>query len=203
VCEQKRRWDDRDRPANRIAFQAWSEFYRRFQPSSKKKTYKDFSTSNYYGGFVKFGLYSVEAKVVNPLQFTMWLINANVPLDNWNSDRIYDQYLLEYTQLEAPMDAVKRSIDTLLTMSEDENILLRDSLRLLSANKICFKVTTGHISPWLLYNCDSGIQFLSELNQSQQQMIYKYIDTDIWQIKFKRNKDETTEVQTLLKTANL
>ena len=203
LCEPKRRWMDRDRPSNRIAYLAWSKFYQQYQPRSKKKEYRDFASSAYYGAFVKFGTYCVDVGVVNPLMYSDWLLKEKVPVDNWASDKHYGRYLIEYTRLEDGMDAVKRSVETLLKFSEEDNLHLGDVLKFTNANKLCHKIVAGKISPWLLFNSDSGREFLSTLNSGQTEMIFEYINPDIWNIKFKRDTETVSNVRNLLKQAGI
>ena len=203
LCEQKRRWDEQTRPANRIAFAAWTQFYQQYQPSKKDKSYREFTKSTYYGGFIKFGIYCIDAKVVNPLAYSTWSIKEKIALDRWTSDKNYGKYLVEYLRLENSMEAVKRSIETLLNIGDSENIVLGDVLRLYSANKLCHLVTQGHISPWLLFNCDSGTAFLGQLNGDQLGMAYDYINPELWNIRFKRDGETTDEVKALLRQAGL
>lgn len=203
MCEPKRRWMDRDRPANRIAYISWSKFYQQYQPRSKKKEYVDFTASPYYGAFVKYGAYCVDIGVVNPLMYIDWLLKEKVSIDNWTSDRIYERYLIEYIRLEDGMDAVKRSVDTLLQFAETDNIQIGDVLRYTNANKICHKIMSGKLSPWLLFNSESGQNFLSTLNPGQTEMIFEYINPDIWNIKFKRETQNVTDVRNLLKQAGI
>jgi hypothetical protein len=47
-----------------------------------------------------------------------------------------------------------------------------------------YAVTTGRISPWVIYNCESGQKFLSELDSTQVTMVWPYIDAEVWQKKF-------------------
>lgn len=203
LCEPKRRWMDKDRPANRIAFIAWSKFYQQYQPRSKKKEYRDFTSSAYYGGFVKYGTYCVDVGVVNPLMYVDWLLKEKISLDNWASDKNYDRYLVQYMRLEDGMDAVKRSVETLLKFAEEDNLQLGDVLKFTNSNKICHKVVSGKISPWVLYNSDSGREFLSKLNEGHMQMIFEYINPDIWNIKFMRDRENVKDVQTLLRQAGI
>jgi hypothetical protein len=203
LCEQKRRWDSQTHPASRIAFAAWTKFYNQFQPTKKDKSYREFTKSSYYGGFIKYGTYCIDAKVINPLAYLDWNIREKVALDNWTSDRHYGKYLIEYLKLENSMDAVKRSIETLLTISENENVQLGDVLRLYSTNKLCHLITQGHISPWLLFNSSSGTKFLSGLNADQLGMTYDYINPEQWSIRFKRDATTVNEVKTLLEQAGI
>ncbi len=45
-------------------------------------------------------------------------------------------------------------------------------------------VTAGRISPWVIYNSESGQKFLSELSTEQVAMVWPYVDSDAWQKKF-------------------
>lgn len=60
----------------------------------------------------------------------------------------------------------------------------QDCLRYGSSVAMCYAVTTGRISPWIIYNCESGQQFLAGLASDQIGMIWSYIDSDEWQKKF-------------------
>ena len=67
--------------------------------------------------------------------------------------------------------------------------------------EFCYEVTTGRISPWSLYQSQSGTKFLSKLDTVQQKMVLEYIDPEQWAIKFKRNDEDVAEVKELLKQA--
>lgn len=203
LCEPKRRWMDKDRPANRIAFAGWLKFYTQYQPNSKKKEYRDFIASAYYGGFVRYGNYCVDVKLVSPLKYIDWLLKEKIALDNWISDRHYGKYLIEYLRLEDSMDAIKRSVESLLNVAESENICVGDVLRFSNTNKICHLIIGGHISPWLLFNSESGQYFLSTLDPNQTGLVFDYINPDLWNIKFMRDRETVTEAQNILKQAGI
>lgn len=199
LCEQKRRWQEKDKPANRIAFEAWLKFYKMIQPTRKKKEYTDFISSAYYIGFVKFGIYCVESSVIDPLNYVNHLLKENVPLDNWNSDKIYTTYLILHLRSEDSMTAVKRSIENMISLAENENVQLRDVFKYVSSNKICHYIINGKISPWIIYQSKTGPEFLSKLNDDQRNVIYPYIDPERWNIKFKRDGEEVKTINSLIK----
>jgi hypothetical protein len=99
------------------------------------------------------------------------------------------------------MDALARSIETTMTLAQAETIQTHDVLRYGNVNKICYAITTGKISPWILYMSDSGTQFLAELTSDRLSMISEYIDMQQWAIKFKREPDTVLQVKQLLKSA--
>lgn len=199
VCEQKLRWQDKDKPQNRIAFNAWLTFYSRCQPGKKKKDYKTFITSAYYTAFVKFGLYCVNVKVVNSTEYLNHLLSNNVSIDNWASDQQYTKYLIQYLRMEDPFDAVKRSIQTMLDISEKENLKLSDVLLYYSKNKLCSLISSGQISPWILYLSDSGLNFLDTINEDQRSVIWEYINPERWNLKFARDRQLFNEVSETIK----
>jgi hypothetical protein len=189
LCEQKRRWDERDRPANRIAFNAWLKFYEKLQPNRKRKDYRDFSSSAYYNGFMKFGTYCVDISAIHPLMYVEWLLKDKQALDNWTSDKNYTRYLTEHLLHETVEDAMYRTVKTLTNIADTQNLELRDVFRFVNPNRICQQIINGKISPWILYHSNTGIEFLSNLGESNRALIWDYIQPEKWQIKFKRNPE--------------
>jgi hypothetical protein len=200
LCETKRRYNDRDKIGNRIGFSAWAQFYTKHSRKAKKD-YMDFAKSAYYTAFVKFGNYCAEANVLNPSRYVDWLLKEQISIDTWNRDTNYSRFLLEYLKSEDPLDAIARSIETTVMLSEQDRIQTKDTLRYGNRNKICYEITKGKISPWMLYQSDSGLEFIEQLDSTQQKMILEYINPEQWAIKFKRSKNIIPEVKQLLKAA--
>lgn len=198
ICEYKHRWLEKDRPPNRIGFQSWLQFYKKNSASKKQRTYEEFIKSAYYTAFIKFGLYCVDASVINVSRFVDWLVKNQVKIDTWNTDTTYTKFLIEYMRDEDPLDAIARSIETTITLSEADRVQSNDVLRYGNRNRICLAITTGKISPWMLYHSDSGKKFLDELDASHVKMIIDYINPEQWAIKFKRNPDQVKQVKELL-----
>ncbi len=201
LCENKRRWQDKDQPGNRIGFQAWVEFYKKNTASKKPKTYVDFTKSAYYIAFVKFGHYCVDLKCINVTRYADWLLKNQIKIDSWCSDTNYTKFLIEHLKTEDPLDAIARSIETTMTIAKDSGIETKDCLRYANRNKLAYAITTGKISPWMLYQSESGVEFLSNLDDSQQKMIIDYINPEQWAIKFRRNNEMVTQVKELLNAA--
>ena len=99
------------------------------------------------------------------------------------------------------MDAVARSIETTIKQAKEEGIQSNDYIRYGNRNRICHLITTGKISPWVLYQSVSGVDFLTNLDEGQQRIIIDYINPEQWALKFKRNQDKVAEVKGLLNEA--
>jgi len=201
LCEQKRRHQERGEKGVQLGMQAYLKFYEYSQGSARLKTWDDFSTSPYYRAFVKFGRYCQNSYVINPVRFMEWLLKNNKKIDYWCQDTNYNQYLIEYLQLEAVTDALSRSIEYSIDWAEKNTAAPHDCLRYGNRNVLCHAVTTGRISPWVIYNCASGQEFLNELNSEQVSMIWSYIDADRWQKRFLDYHADQEYAQEILKQA--
>ena len=201
ICENKRRWLDKDLRGNQFGFQTWVQFYKKNTSSRKHRTYEEFIRSAYYTAFTKFGNYCLNINAINITRYVEWLLKNQIKIDNWASDSVYTKYLIEYLRHEDPFDAIHRSVETCIKLAEDANIQPHDMLRYGNANKLCYAITTGKISPWLLYQSDSGTHFLDTLNEGHVKMIIDYINPEQWAIKFKRDMDVTKRVKDTIKEA--
>lgn len=184
LCEQKRRYQEQNEIGVQIGLQSYLRFYEITQGSARTKTFDDFAKSPYYRAFVKYGRYCQNTRVINVPRFTDWLLKHNKKIDNWAKDSTYSEYLADYIRIENPKDAIQRALEKALTWSEETGHPAHDYLRYGNTNAVCYAITTGRISPWIVYNTNSGQQFLSELNQEQISIIWKMIDPDFWHKKF-------------------
>jgi hypothetical protein len=185
VCEAKRRHQERHERGVELGLQAYLQFYKTLQGSSQLKGWEDFAASSYYKAFVKWGRYCVNTRVINPARFLDWLLKHNKKIDRWASDSIYTEYLLAYLPVEAVKDAVDRADDWSQDWSERVGSPARDFLRYCNSNTVCHAVCTGRVSAWVLYNSDSGRAWLANLNSELMQIIWPYIDSDIWACRFR------------------
>ena len=201
ICEYKHRWIERDKQGNRLGFQSWLQFYKKNSASKKQKTYEEFIKSAYYTAFVKFGSYCVNVNALNVSRFVDWLLKNQIKIDSWCQDSTYTKYLIEYLRTEDAFDAITRSIETCIEKSNEEGIQICDYLRYGNSNKICYAITTGKISPWMLYCSDSGVRFLETLNQTQVKMISDYINPEQWALKFHREPDIKKQISDTLAMA--
>ena len=183
-CEPRRRRQEQSERGVQLGLQAYLKFYQLTQGSAKLKTFDDFADSPYYRAFVKFGRYCVDIRVINPARFIEYVLKQNKKIDHWCRDSIYTEYLLDYLRVENVNDALARAMEFGITWQEQTSNPAHDCLRYGNSNAICYAITTGRISPWIIYNSESGQQFLSELSTEQIAMIWSYIDSDFWMKKF-------------------
>ena len=111
-----------------------------------------------------------------------------------------------YLQKEAVQDALERALKEMQDYADTHPELkngFTDYFRYGNGNRICHHITTGRISPWVLYNSTSGVDFLDQLTTEQTTMIWDYINPEFWQQKFKDYPEDTEWVRDILKQAGL
>lgn len=201
MCEPKRRYRERDEMGVKMGLQAYLRFYEITQGSARLKTWEDFSTSAYYKAFVKFGRHCQAIRTVNFSAFVEWLIRQNVKLDHWSRDQVYQDYLVQHVRKEAVADALARAVEASLEWQERTGNPSSDYLRYGNDNAICHDITRGRITAWAVYNCDSGQAFLDRINDEQVAMIWSWIDTDVWQRRFRELPADQAYARNILEQA--
>jgi hypothetical protein len=200
-CEPRRRRMEKDESGVRLGFNAYLKFYELTQGSARLKTYDNFCESAYYRAFVKFGRYCVGIRAVNPEQFVRWVLKQNKKIDHWCKDTVYTEYLTDYLRVENVNDALARAVEFGIDWSEKNGHPAEDCLRYGNTNAMVYAVTAGRISPWIIYNSESGQKFLSELDATQVAMIWPYIDSDFWMKKFRDYPADQEYVKDILQKA--
>jgi len=200
MCESKRRWEQKDEPHVRLGQQAYIIFFKQTQPNSDKLKYGDFVKSNYYNAFVKFGRFLIDYRVVNTKRYIEYVINSKFKLDRWCTEQYYLDWLSGYLRTEHWEDALTRSLVTMDDWAEaaGENIQSKSYFFANSSNKIVQDIINGRISCWVIFNTETGKEFLSKLNEEQVTLVYDYIDPDYWRQYFiKFNKESKIVKETL------
>ena len=206
LCEPKRRWQQEKETGVQLGLKAYLRFYEITQGSAKLKSYTDFIASPYYNAFVKFGRYSQGIRCINFANYLEWLLKNNKKIDNWCSDKLYEEWLPGYLQKEAVQDALERALKEMQSYADDHLDLrngFTDYFRYANSNRVCHHITTGRISPWIVYNCNSGVEFLEGLTEEQIQIVLPWIDPEHWQRKFKDYMADTEWVKDILVKAGL
>ena len=206
LCEQKRRWQQEKEVPVQLGLKAYLRFYEVTQGSARLKSYADFVSSPYYNAFVKHGRYCQSIRCINFTNFLDWLLRNNKKIDHWCKDSLYVEWMAEYLRKEAVQDALERALKEMQDYADDHPELkngFTDYFRYGNTNRICHHISTGRISPWIVYNCTSGVEFLGSLSEEQVGMIMPWIDPDYWQRKFVDYLADAEWVKDILEKAGL
>jgi len=205
LCEPKRRWQQEKETGVQFGLRAYLQFYETTQGSAKLKSYEDFVASPYYRAFVRYGRYLVDIRALNSVSFTTWLLKNNKKLDNWTKDSYYEEWLYDYIRRESPSDALERALKEMEEYATGNTGLAHFShyYRYGNSNRICHHITTGRVSPWIVYNCDSGVEWLGNLGQEHLVLVIPWIDPDFWNHKFRDYPADVEWCRHILKEAGL
>ena len=206
LCEPKRRWQQEKETGVQFGFRAYLQFYETTQGSSRLKTYEDFVNSSYYNAFVRYGRYCVAVRAINSNSFTTWLLKNNKKLDQWCRDSYYEEWLHEYLRKEASQDALERGLREMAEYVDSGTSDLAhfsDYFRFGNTNRICHHISTGRISAWIIFNCDSGVEWLGSLGAEHLAMVMPWIDPDHWHRRFSDNAADVEWSRHILTQAGL
>ena len=206
LCEPKRRWQQEKETGVQLGLRAYLRFYEITQGSSKLKSYDDFVKSPYYNAFVKWGRHMVGIRGINPPAFLEWLLKNNKKIDHWLKDDFYVEYLHEYLRREATQDALERALKEMQDYADDHPELkngFSDYFRYGNSNRVVHHIATGRVSPWIVYNCSTGVDFLELLGEEQIGMIIPWIDPTFWNKKFQDYLADSLWVKDILKQSGL
>lgn len=196
-CHKRDRFLSQHEPGPRIGFRTFQNFYR-----NKAKTFSDYADSSYYKAFTKFGQYCVDVKVISPEDYGTWLISNKKRIDDWTSDRLYTEYLVDYLPREPVGPALTRAISHAITWSESNDAPSNGWLRYGNVNSIAFAIVTGRISGWALYNSQSGQAVLDKIAESTLlSQCWSYVDPEIWSRTFNERVEDQRYAKDILKQA--
>ena len=203
MCPRKRRWADRDMTHVRLAYRTFQMFYEMNTNSSKPKTMEDFIRSQYYEGFTKFGRSCIRNEYMDPEKFAEWLIREGKKLQDWNKDKMYNDYLLEFVKKEPGMRALERTITYFATWAEENDTDFNQYFRTVSTPRAVHDIRSARVSPWVIHLSTSGVELLGRMSNEQVEMIKPLIDTKFWVNVFMKSKEETDEVEAMCTQAGL
>ena len=116
---------------------------------------------------------------------------------------MYEKYAIELIRKEGVETALERSIKTMVTWAKENNSVYSHYFLYASTNRITWDIKDGKISPWLVFNCDSGKQVLNNFNDEQLTMLNAVLDPSHWAMRFKRQTKDVELVKQIAKEAKL
>lgn len=203
VCEQKRRHLQRDEKGVQVGYLAYNRFFQLAQGSTKNKTYQHFAKSPYYIAFCKFGRYVISRTIIEADTYIDWLITQNVGIDAWAKEGTYDTYLQSKLLTEPVEPALERTIKSMQEWAHNESAEWKHFFYYVNINRAVEMINQGKISPWVIFNCESGQKLLGDMNDEQIQLIATVIDPPWWKKVFKSKPTDVDFAKEVLRTAGI
>jgi hypothetical protein len=203
MCEQKRRYLQKDERRVQSGFYVYDRFYKLTQNNKVSKNYEDFCKSPYYNAFVKFGSFMANVNPLYPDRYIDWIIKSQVPLDKWCREELYDKYVIDLIKTEPVESAAERTINTMCEWGDKNTAQWNHYFLYANLDRVTYDIRDGKISPWILLNCDNGLTVLKKMTDEQLSIIGPMIDVMFWTNEFKRNAADLVFVKELIREANL
>jgi hypothetical protein len=181
---------------------SWNRFYtlNTFNKSPDfKNNYRNFIDSNYYNAFVKFGKHICDLNAIQPAKFIDYVIKNSIPIDKWTYDMVYEQYVRELVRQESAEDALERNILLMNEWSMQTGENWTDFFRKVNTNQAVAWIKSGRISPWVIYNVDSSVDFFERCSPEQIAMIKSFASPGPWKIKFNKNRESCDFIRNTLR----
>lgn len=203
MCEKKRRHSDRDEKHVRTGFMAFLKFYEFTYRRKKSKTFDEFIDSQFYIAFVCFGRYVRDINAISPSAFVEFLLKNGVPIDKWCNPTVYETYLRELNKRETPDAAFERNLLLMQQWSLETENDWTDFFRKVAPAMATRWITTGRISPWVLFVASSANELMARMSDEQMSIVQGVLDTAFWGEKLETYKDEVARIQAILDEAGL
>lgn len=203
ICEQKRRYINRNEKHVQAGLLTFQKFYEFAQKGKNQKTFEDFVQSSYYTAFVKFGSFLVNTSPIYPEMFIDYVIKSGVKIDHWCRDELYETYISELIKNEPADGAVQRSITTMMDWADKNSAQWEHYFAYVNLNRATHDIKEGLISPWLVLNTKSGKEMLQRMNDEQLEIIGAVIDPQYWMRKFKSLPADVELIKDVVKEAKI
>lgn len=200
-CLKRERFNQRSNPTTVLALQCYQSFWQQYK-RSVSADWDKFESNKMYNDFVSFAAYCQVNNCVNIRDYQFWLIKNNFAIKAWTQDATYEKFLKQWVKNEDPWESIRRSLTTMQKITAERDFELMSFFKLVNNSLICQLITQGRITPWVIYNCDSGKTWLEKINEDQLKLIYGWIDPEIWMHRFHKFL-ETNDIQRTLKELKL
>lgn len=198
MCPKKKRWLQKDEQHVRLGLKFFNDWYRIAMGAGGTKDYKTFVSSQYYGAFVRFGLYVLETRVIAPERYLEWLIKMKVPVDRWCKDSVYNQYLAEQSKRETAERALERYVIHADAWSERTGYHWTQYWSAAKPYTVVNDIKMGKVSPWVFLGYSRAKSYLDELPIELLNDIADTIDLPYWQRKIETNKPTVNWIEEIL-----
>lgn len=204
LCRKKKRFLERDRHDVRLGFIAYQMFYNLNYARTKAVDTEHFRDSSVYDAFVRFGKYIIDVNAIDPQEFIRHAVTSKKPIDTWTSgDRLYSDYVRVLNRFESFDRALERTVVLAESWANKNGGEIKNFLREVSPGQAVQWLLSGKISPWVLFNCESGKELLHKLSDEQMSLVENAIDFHFWTNKFKNSMEDVTVAQEFLKSEGL
>lgn len=201
-CEPKRRSEVMETNTGRTAFRYYTEW--RKANNHKAPVLETFISSRFFTSFEKFVEYSRIMNIPEPLEYIKFMSKKGLLPIHWSSDDTYVEYIEYFDLSRTPRQQVDTSIETLTTLARMMDCEISEVLNHIRPGQMIKLLQARKLSPWILLFSGKFHTFLStKVNAEQSIFLETFINSTIWQKKFKNNPALVEEIKQNVKNLKL
>ena len=201
-CKQMIRIEEFQSPQGQLAFTyycLWMRCQKRLAPQASA-----FMSSKSFVTFMNFAKFAQSVSLVKVDKFIKLMVDKDYPPFMWTSDEIYSLYLNYMQHNTSPKEHFAISLETLMSISEKNDIDVADVFELLQPTEIIRLMRIRKLSPWLLLFSKKFKKMLVErASPEQQQIIDNLIQPNIWVDLLAKYSNEKEQIKTYIATIGL
>jgi hypothetical protein len=198
MCSNKKRFLQKDEQYVRLGLKFFNDWYRIAMGAKVAKDYAVFMKSQYYGAFVRFGLYVLETRVLAPERYLEWLIKHQTAIDRWSKDSVYNSYLAEQSKKETAERALERFVIHADAWSQRTGHHWSQYWDVVQQFALVNDIKMGKVSPWIILGYSRAKKRLDELPPELLTEIADTIDLGFWHRKIDLNKPTIKWIESIL-----
>ena len=203
-CEKRSRFLEKDTHYARLAYDAYCRWHAFNMPHVARDP-ESFRNSAFYKQFITFGRWLVDKNPISASDFISYMVRqvsgvngaATIPLQDWCKDIHYTKYRTELYQKEDCWRAVERTLQSITSwlIKYDPEGSPTDFFAKVATPLAILWIQSGKISPWVLFNCNSGKALVNDrLDAEQVNIMSDAINVKFWLNKFKQNTEDARKV---------
>lgn len=200
LCEQKRRWINKDEKHVRMAFASWLHWCKKtgLYLNKKSLTYDDFMKSSVYITFVKFGLYVEDLHMSNYLAYIDFMIKHNYKVTDWFKNSTYEYFVKMNTRQETVEDAIQKTIKYMDKWSIENHEDWTLFFEKISSQQVLDLLRNGRISPWIFFISKKAQSLLMTMSDEQVMLLDQFIDIKWWTALLRRKPNDRQFVEQIV-----
>ena len=208
VCKNRQKALEFVSPTGQSAF----VFYNDWMAARKftKQTGDAFLTSKLFSCFIKFARFIKDSNITNPDRYVRIMVEKNLQPPLWCRNDAYKLYLESYDKNEDPIHEIQNTINFLIKLCNEENVLAPDGsadlakiVNHLGAQRIINYVRNKSISPWIIFIAESFKRFIRNLDAEHLKNLNTAINIDYWSTKILNNSKIVAEIKIVTSGLNM
>jgi hypothetical protein len=182
-----------------MMYKSWLEKQRKKAPAVE-----GFTSSTFYSSFIKFATYCRDHAInQNADVYIELMAKQGISPALWTRAECYNQYVEHLDKKADPYKLGEQTIDTLLELADRLKVSPSKIFEELTYNEVLTLLDQRRLSPWFLF-CSTGFKaWVTRLDSTERDQLYKQIGIGYWADALERKPDVVKDMKVLAQELGL